>query len=262
MREQELAGIQLLQQLEKLLKELDRQISPGEPFPESKLSEIAFLLRLTGSDPRIEIQKLARLESLLKPQMGHRALLNLLVPIERALDRNLRDDDFLIYDSDLSHPEARKSLPLRLVVDHWRSAFNVGSLFRSAEGLGVEKIHLTGYSPLPDQAKVARAALGSEKIVPWEHTENTLELIADLQKQGYRCIALETTSEAKPLSDPFPPGPAAFVLGNERFGLTSQVIKACDEVRILPLSGLKNSLNAAVIGAIAAHEWMRRHTPG
>lgn len=204
-------------------------------------------------DDRPELAKLADLRKHLAPDMTLRTLQNVQVPVERALKRAVADDDFLIRREDRPEP-AREKIPLVLVLDHLRSSFNVGSLFRTAEGLGLEKIYLGGYTPSPEEAKSAKAALGSELRVPWD-AKPTKEILLELKERGYRLIALETAGTAKSLNVPFEKTKTALILGNERFGLEADVLALCDEVRELPLAGTKNSLNVAVLGAIAAYEW-------
>lgn len=209
-------------------------------------------------DDRPELAKLADLRKHLSPNMTPRTLQNLQVPVERALKRAVQDDDFLIRREDRAETVGDR-VPLVLVLDHLRSSFNVGSLFRTAEGLGLEKIYLGGYTPGPDEAKSAKAALGSELRVPWE-SGPTLEILRTLKERGYRLVALETAGIAKPLNAPFEKTKTALILGNERFGLEADVLALCDDLRELPLAGTKNSLNVAVLGAIAAYEWKSQWT--
>ncbi|MBX3041324.1 MAG: TrmH family RNA methyltransferase, partial [Bdellovibrionaceae bacterium] len=115
-----------------------------------------------------------------------------------------------------------------------------------------------GYTPTPDHTKTARSALGAEVFVPWTHHEKTADSLGHLRQMGYRLVAFETAEQALPLDHPFQPVPTALVFGNERFGLSADLLALCDEVRILPLEGVKNSLNAAVIAALAAYEWKKQ----
>lgn len=224
------------------------------PFASEKLLALAKALENFRDHPQIEISKLAALSVHLQPEMTARTLASVIVPIERALQKNIRDDDFLITSED--RPTERKTYPLRLVLDHLRSAFNVGSIFRTAEGLGVEKIFLTGYTPSPEEDKTAKSTLGAK--VPWEKALSLSDLIEEHRREGWQIIALETAQKALPLSAPFAQVPTLLVFGNERFGLEPPQLSLCDEVRELPLSGVKNSLNVAVMAGVAIYEWTRQ----
>lgn len=245
-----------LSELEQLLVQAEG-LRTEAPLRDSDLARLRSALESFAACERVELSKLAQLTRHLKPDISPRTLQDLRVPIERALRRSVQDEDFLIRREDAAVSKS-ENLPLIFVLDHLRSAFNVGSLFRTAEGLGVEKIYLTGYTPSPDEAKTARAALGSETRVPWECRESTPDLLRELKSQGVHLIALETADRATKLTEAFPHRRTALVLGNERFGLEADVLALCDELRELPLAGVKNSLNVAVFGAIAAFEWKRQ----
>jgi tRNA G18 (ribose-2'-O)-methylase SpoU len=141
-----------------------------------------------------------------------------------------------------------------------RSAFNVGSIFRTADTLGAQKLWLTGYTPTPHQLQVEKAALGATLILEWEVT-SFKETIENLKKKNFKIIALETSAKAKDISYPYEPNEAtAFVVGNERFGLDPDQLALCDEIRRIPTYGIKNSLNAATAAAIAGYEWRKQWT--
>jgi 23S rRNA (guanosine2251-2'-O)-methyltransferase len=204
------------------------------------------------------IQKLVRYENSISTQMTERHLSTIAVPFERYLKRSIADDDFLVNSTDRDHLVNEKA-PLHFVLDNMRSAFNVGSIFRTADTLGARKIWLTGYTATPHQMQVERAALGAAAVIEWHHCKFD-EAIADLVKNGVQLIALETTSHAEDISADFDfSKPTAFIMGNERFGLEANQIKLADEVRQIPTYGLKNSLNVAVAAAIAGFEWRKQY---
>ncbi len=179
------------------------------------------------------------------------------VPFERALSKVLQDDDFLILENDKTNPLTEK-LPLVFVLDNLRSAFNVGSILRTAECLNIEKVVLCGYTPLPTETKTSKTAMGTQDHVTWIDGGKLKEALIELKSQGYRLVALETAEKAKSLYSDFPSTPTAFILGNERFGLDAEVLKLLDEVRIIPLRGTKNSLNVGVTAAVAGFEFLRQ----
>jgi tRNA G18 (ribose-2'-O)-methylase SpoU len=210
-----------------------------------------------------DLPRLANLARLLTPGMTRQQFWSVLVPVEREVAQ-VKITDIDILDSDL--PEnadtARHSLalqmPLTVVLDSIRSAFNVGGIFRTAECFGVERLILCGYTPLPDQPQVKKAALGTDARLTWRYEEEILSAIKQLKAAGITCYALETVADAPTLTETPFKFPAALVLGNERFGLNPEVIDACDHIVRIPLFGLKNSLNVVSAFSVATYEMRRR----
>ncbi len=201
---------------------------------------------------------LAKLARLLEPGLTRRQFWSALVPVERAVAR-LKVTDVDILDADLPEGAAAgPPMPLTAVVDSVRSAFNLGGIFRTAECFGVRELLLCGYTPLPDQPQVAKAALGTEALVPWRYEEDVRAALAGLKASGVACVALETVAGAPDVADYRWPFPCALVLGNERFGLDPEVVALCDGAVRIPLFGRKNSLNVVTAFAVAACEARRR----
>jgi tRNA G18 (ribose-2'-O)-methylase SpoU len=196
------------------------------------------------------LPRLAALAHLLTPGLTPRQFDCVRVPVERAVAR-LKITDVEILDADLPPDEAPAAppLPLTVVADSIRSAFNVGGLFRTAECFGVREVLLCGYTPSPEQPQAARAALGTERLVAWRHAGRVREVIDELRTAGVPCVALETVADAPSVGAFEWPLPCALVVGNERFGLDPDVVQACDAVVRIPLAGRKNSLN--VVSALA-----------
>lgn len=208
------------------------------------------------------LPRLAGLARLVTPGMTRRQLWCVLVPIERRIAK-LKVTDVEILEGDAERVgESPPPMALTVVLDSLRSAFNVGGIFRTAECFGAGKIILCGYTATPEDPRVARAALGTERRVPWEYTEDIREAVSTLQTAGTPCVALETVPDA-PSPDGFDwPFPCALLLGNERFGLPADVVSRCAGVVRIPLAGVKNSLNVGSAFAIAANAirrcWERR----
>jgi len=142
------------------------------------------------------------------------------------------------------------------VLDNLRSAWNVGSIFRSADGAGWGHLCLCGFTPTPDHPGVTKTALGAEQQVAWSHHPNAVCLAQALKAQGWTLWALETGPQARPL--PMLHTEArdlalALVLGNEQAGVDPGVLALCDRVVALPMTGHKRSLNVAVAFAVAAY---------
>ena len=214
------------------------------------------IAKLETSEDAI-LKKLSQYKIHLNSGMTLRHLSTIAVPFERYLKKAIQDDDFLVSSQDRDHL-VTKRVPLCFVLDNMRSAFNVGSVFRTADTLGCKKIWLTGYTPTPHQLQVEKAALGATFVMEWE-TLNFANTITQLKQQGYKVIALETSSKALDIAHPFSENQAvAFVVGNERFGLEAEQLNMCDEIRKIPTFGIKNSLNAATAAAIAGYEWRKQ----
>ncbi len=188
--------------------------------------------------------------------LERRELASLIVPLERALDRRVRDEDFL---PATDRPAARADrMPVSIVADSLRSAFNVGGVFRTGECFGVEEIVLSGYSSAPDDPRVARAAMGTERLVAWSRCRSARDAALRLRRRGAFVVALETGDDHPALSALAPRFPCALLLGNERFGLSPSVVAEADARARIPTSGAKASLNVVAALAIALHELRQR----
>ncbi len=141
-----------------------------------------------------------------------------------------------------------------IVCHNIRSAFNVGSIFRTADGAGVDKIILGGYSAHPPHPKLIKTALGAEEVVPYGRAWQTWRVIDDLKKRGYHIVALENSSGAKNIFKFKPKFPLAMVLGNEVRGLSKEILQHCDEIVFIPMAGGKESLNVSVAFGIAVYQ--------
>jgi tRNA G18 (ribose-2'-O)-methylase SpoU len=144
----------------------------------------------------------------------------------------------------------RKSTEIYLILHNIRSAYNVGSIFRTADAAGVIKIYIGGYTPSPDNPKVAKTSLGAEKSVAWEKVLNTWKAIEELKSEGASVVALEQSASSKDYLKFRPKFPLAIVVGNEVKGLSSDILKRCDSVWHIPMRGKKESLNVSVATGI------------
>ena len=147
---------------------------------------------------------------------------------------------------------------LCLILYNIRSAYNVGSIFRTADAAGVKKIFICGYSPTPNDKKVVKTALGAEKSVPWEYHRQTWQLMKKLKKEGTQIIALEQTKKSVDYRQFKPRFPMALVLGNEVGGLSKKILEYADKIIEIPMFGRKESLNVAVAAGIAIYKVRER----
>lgn len=156
---------------------------------------------------------------------------------------------------------------LILIAHNIRSCHNIGSLFRTAEGLGVRKLYLTGYSPYPIAhtdvrlphisekmaAQIHKTALGAEKTLDWEHTDEIDKIIIGLKNDGYMIVGLEQNSEAHYMPTWKPPLKIALIVGREAEGLELEVISQCDQLIEIPMLGTKESFNVVQAAAMALY---------
>jgi tRNA G18 (ribose-2'-O)-methylase SpoU len=161
-------------------------------------------------------------------------------------------------DAPESGGEAPSRLPLRVVLDNLRSAFNVGAIFRTCEGAGVERIHLCGITPYPPHPKLEKTARGALTLVPWTHHVDAMEAVRILRADGFALAALELTDRSVDYrSLPYTP-PIAVILGHEVAGVTRPVLEDADWIVRIPMRGRKNSLNVATSCGIVLFEILRR----
>lgn len=236
---------------------LEKDSSDGV-YDQQLLEELINLIASLEKSDDLILQKLSKHKNSLTAQMTLRHLSTIAVPFERYLKKNMTDDDFLISSTDRDHLVMPRA-PLHFVLDNLRSAFNVGSVFRTADTLGASKIWLTGYTPTPHQLQVEKAALGSTFVMTWQHC-SFLDCIKQLRDQNIQIVSLETTSKSRDIILDFDfSKPTAFIIGNERFGLDPSQLELSDDIRKIPTYGIKNSLNASVAAAIAGFEWRKQY---
>ena len=152
-----------------------------------------------------------------------------------------------------------------LVLHNIRSAHNVGSMFRTADGAGVSRIVLTGYSPGPQdprgKGRVAflKVSLGAEDMVPYSREPLLKDAIERLKKDGYTTVAVELGDHAQNIFEykKTTDKKIAVVLGNEVDGLLPDDLALCDAVLEIPMRGKKESLNVSVACGIALFTLLR-----
>ena len=129
----------------------------------------------------------------------------------------------------------------------------MGSIFRTADALGIKKIYLCGISGTPKQVGLTKVSLGAEKSVKWEYKKSALSVVKQLKKRGVKIVALELTKKSVDLKDFKPQFPLALILGNEVDGIDKNLLKRADAVIHIPMRGQKESLNVSVAFGIAGY---------
>ena len=133
-----------------------------------------------------------------------------------------------------------------IICDNIRSLENIGSIFRTADALGVDKIFLGGICGKPPHQKISKTALGAEKNIPWEHHWQIWRIVDKLKKEKVNIVVLEQTKNSILYTQFKPKFPLALIIGNEIKGVSSGLIKRADKIIYLPMQGKKESLNVSV----------------
>ncbi len=141
------------------------------------------------------------------------------------------------------------------LLDNIRSTWNVGAMFRTADGAGLQHLYLCGYTATPENPKVGKTALGAEQALTWTHHPNGVEIAQTLRAEGKRLVALEGGERAESIFQVNAWGhdPVVLVVGNEIAGVDPGILALCDQVVSIPMLGVKESLNAAVAFGIAVY---------
>lgn len=151
-----------------------------------------------------------------------------------------------------------------LVAHNIRSSHNVGSIFRTAEGIGVEQIYLSGYTPYPIQKndsrlphiaqkvnyQIVKTSLGSEQSQKWLKVDDIFKLIDSLKQQDWAIIGLEQSKKSIKLPNFVPTKKTVVILGNEVTGIDTELLAKCDQIVEIPMNGSKESFNVVQAGAM------------
>jgi 23S rRNA (guanosine2251-2'-O)-methyltransferase len=160
---------------------------------------------------------------------------------------------------------------LSVLLDNIRSAWNVGSILRSADGMGFSHAFLCGYTPPAENAEVRKTSLGAEQSISWSTHRDALQLAHHLRYAGLQILAIEWTVDAVPISDldlaGFSPESLVLAVGSEVTGIDPGILEIAEHVAYIPMQGLKRSFNVAVAFGVAAYQVSRmigrqaRHGP-
>jgi len=147
------------------------------------------------------------------------------------------------------------SVRLECLVDNVRSIYNVGSIFRTSDGLGLNHIHLCGITPTPDNPKLAKTALGAEQSIEWTYHRNSLDVVSQAKLEGKIILALESTGQSQSIFAAIKEiqnNPVLLVVGNEVQGVDPGILSQSDKISHIPMFGKKESFNVATAFGIAA----------
>ncbi|PIP55878.1 MAG: RNA methyltransferase [Candidatus Zambryskibacteria bacterium CG_4_9_14_3_um_filter_42_9] len=146
-----------------------------------------------------------------------------------------------------------------LVLDNIRSVANVGSIFRTADAMGVLKVILVGTTPAPidrfgrKRRDFSKVSLGAENSVPWEYVKVIESAIEELKESKFEIVALEQIANAENIRDFKPRKDFALIVGNEVSGISKEALDMADKVVEISMMGTKESLNVSVATGVALH---------
>lgn len=154
-----------------------------------------------------------------------------------------------------------EKIPVIVVLENIRSAYNVGSVFRTSDAFLIEAIYIIGYSAKPPHKEIRKTALGAEETVQWQYFKTTAEAIEELRHKQYKVLAVEQ-AEGSMLLHQLPgawQSGIGIIFGNEVTGVEQSTIHACDGVVEIPQLGMKHSLNIATAAGVVLWEIVRNY---
>ncbi|WP_452231211.1 TrmH family RNA methyltransferase [Lacinutrix sp. MEBiC02404] len=153
----------------------------------------------------------------------------------------------------------KRTFPITIICENVTNAPNIGSLFRTADAFGIEKMVFCG-EQIPLGRKMTKTSRATEKVVNYEVQENASEVVTQYKKKGYHIVALEITSESTSIhSSTFPKEkPIALIIGDENFGVSQDILKQCDAIIHIDMFGQNSSMNVVQATTIALYEMTKQ----
>jgi len=144
-----------------------------------------------------------------------------------------------------------EKIPLIVILENIRSAYNVGSIFRTADAFLIQAVYICGYTAHPPHKEIKKTALGAEDTVQWKYLKDVREAIREIKEMGFKVYAVEQAVNSIQLNKfEAPNSKIALILGNEVTGVEQSTIEICDGCIEIPQSGMKHSLNVSVAAGI------------
>ncbi|MGN6267245.1 MAG: RNA methyltransferase [Ginsengibacter sp.] len=172
--------------------------------------------------------------------------------------RKLRMEE--LHRKSVSEVKESDKYPVIAVLENVRSAYNAGSVFRTADAFLIESIYITGYTATPPHKEITKTALGAQDSVDWKYFKTTRQAIEYLRNDGYTVFAVEQVSESIMLQrlNEMSAEKLAFIFGNEVSGVNQETISLCDGCVEIPQFGMKHSLNISVAAGIVLWEAVKK----
>jgi tRNA G18 (ribose-2'-O)-methylase SpoU len=159
-----------------------------------------------------------------------------------------------------AHKATPKKYPLCFLANDIDVPMNIGSFFRIADALGVEKIYLTGSSIVPPNSKIKKTSRSTEKYVPYAYEKDALTVIKSLRSSGYKMVSLEITSNSIDIEklSISQDEKICLILGSENRGICESLLETSDVIIHIPMLGVNSSMNVATACSIATYEITRK----
>ena len=150
---------------------------------------------------------------------------------------------------------------MAVLLDNIRSAWNVGSILRSADGFGFTHAYLCGITPTPENEAVKKTSLGAEDFVTWSYHKDAVKLVKGLKKEGWKIIALEDHERAQPINQITElTNSMLIIIGSEVTGVDPELLNLADEIHYILMHGQKRSFNVAVAFGVAGFSFSSKNT--
>ncbi|MGD9897597.1 MAG: RNA methyltransferase [Calditrichaceae bacterium] len=175
------------------------------------------------------------------------------------LRKKLTYDEIFSRHPHLEELKLLERLPIYALIENIRSMHNVGSIFRTSDGVRLKKLFLTGYTARPPRQEIDKTALGSTDSVPWEYHKDPLPVIENLKKQGVKIVVVEHTSDCVSYTEPVFDYPLCLIMGNEVEGVSESLIRSADYAVEIPMLGMKQSLNVSVAYGIVLYHILSKY---
>jgi tRNA G18 (ribose-2'-O)-methylase SpoU len=199
--------------------------------------------------------------------------LEVLLKLDRHLKQSLPDEKMADGErlDELLGSSRNGAVAITAILEDIRSLWNVGSIFRSADGAGLDSLLLVGITGTPPRKQIEKTSLGAEAVIPWLYARSILDLVPRLKARNFFVLGLEYTQGLAGIADSHllsemlsqnrVPKPVCLIVGNEVTGLSTEAMLSCDLICHLPMRGSKESLNVAVAFGIAAYAVAQRLLP-
>ncbi len=147
--------------------------------------------------------------------------------------------------------------PIAVIADNIRSVYNVGALFRTADGARIAHLYLCGITGTPPRDDIRKTSLGAEETVPWSYENDAAQIIKKLRARGYQIVVLEHTDKSVDYSKAELVFPVCLIIGNEYLGVQEHLIQQADLAVEIPMYGVKQSLNVSVAFGVVIYEFLK-----
>ncbi len=172
--------------------------------------------------------------------------------------KKLKHEEILKIKPSIKEVGKKKRSQLFALLDNVRSLHNVGAIFRTSDAILLEKLYLCGITGYPPRKEISKTALGAEEVVPFEYSENAVDVIRELKGKGVKIAAVELAHGGKQYDEVDYDFPVCFVFGHEVEGISDEVMEYVDMAIEIPMLGRANSLNVATCYGIIMYEALKQ----